>query len=114
MKKITNSLKFLLLAIAAFTFTACSDEDGGSTGGNSGDVSFWNNDYNVGVITVTVSGRTAQITDNISPSGCGESGCANFNLSAGTYTFSASATTGETWSGNCTIESGGCLRFNLY
>jgi len=93
----------------------CTLGSGGGGGGSSaGDVTFWNNDANVGVITVVIGGSSSGITSNVNPAGCGESGCANFTLSAGNYSFTASATTGETWSGNCTVTANGCLKFNLH
>ncbi len=114
MKKLYLTSKWLLPIFAIAMLTACSDDDSGSTTPTNGDVSFWNNDDSIGIITVNVNSASAQITHNIHPDGCGESGCANFNLPPGTYNFTASATTGETWNSSCTVEAGGCLRFNLY
>lgn len=88
---------------------------GGGGGGNStGNVSFWNDDVSIGTITVNVSSYSGSVTSNVDPSSCNTSGCANFTLQVGTYSYTASATTGETWSGTCTISSGGCLLYHLY
>lgn len=111
MKKIYTLL--FALTLSAFAAVSCSEDEDPAPVVTTGDVSFWNDDSSVGNITVAVAGRTATVTANVNPSGCGQSGCANFNLDAGTYSFTASATTGETWSGSCNISAGGCLRFHL-
>ena len=81
---------------------------------NYHDVSFWNNKQGVGPITVTVDGNLADVITAIkNPANCNESGVANFSLlRLGNHTFTAVATTGETWSGNFTVNSG-CLLFQL-
>lgn len=88
---------------------------GGTGGGNSaGRVTFWNDDTSIGDITVYYRGTSATISHNIKPSTCNTSGCANFSGTPGTFAFSASSLTGETWSGYTTISSNGCLLFNLH
>lgn len=78
-----------------------------------GNVTFWNDEPAVGKITVNISGNSDFITASISPSSCGNADCANFSLSYGKHSYTASATTGETWSGSFTVNSD-CLLFNLY
>jgi hypothetical protein len=80
----------------------------------NGNVTFWNNDASVGTITVYTNNTSGTISSNTSPSWCNASGCANFSRSPGTYSYTASATTGQTWSGYYTITAGGCITFHLY
>lgn len=89
------------------------NEDGGS---NEGKAIFWiSSDFSCGPITVTVNGKSSSITSyyyNGAPD-CGGSGCANFTLPVGTYSFSASCS-GYTWnSGSITVTAGGCSRMQL-
>ena len=79
----------------------------------TGNVSFYTTS-NYGYVSVYVSGYSATITSYY-PSGinyCNSSGCANFTLSPGTYSFSASSSSGS-WSGYITINAGGCLLDHL-
>ena len=60
-------------------------------------------------ITVTVDSQTAVMSEyfpNVTPV-CGTQGCANFNLAAGTYNYSAT-NTDTTWTGSVTVAKGGC------
>ncbi len=86
---------------------------GGGGGSTTGSITFWNNDVS-STITVITSGYSDVITSYTNPSSCGTSGCANFTLPLGNYNYSASAGSGETWSGSFTITSGGCLLYNLH
>ncbi len=86
---------------------------GGGGGSSTGNVTFWNNDSNVGIITVYMGGTSNQISSNTYPTSCNTSGCANFSGSPGSYSFTASATTGETWSGTVVVTSNGCLLEHL-
>ena len=83
-----------------------------------GSVTFWNSNTNVGTITVNVTGQginqTSKITYSYTATSCNYTGCANFTLPAGVYNFSASATTGETWTGTATSTVGGCQLNELY
>jgi endo-beta-N-acetylglucosaminidase D len=65
-------------------------------------------------ITVTVDSQTASITEYFPSStpSCGYQGCANFNLPAGTYTYSAT-NTDTTWTGSVTVTKGGCTMQQL-
>jgi hypothetical protein len=68
----------------------------------------------VGVITVYLGGSSSQITQTTVASSCPTSGCANFTVTLGSsYSWSASATTGETWSGTNSFSSS-CTTYNLY
>ena len=75
-----------------------------------GKVSFYTTrDAGGGNITVNCGGLTSLITSYYSSGdpGCSASGCANFSLNAGTYSFSASSASG-TWSGQVTVQPGRC------
>lgn len=107
-----------ILIFIAFS-TACKKDDPSpstpNTGTGTGSVTFWNDQTAVGDITVVIDGISRTITHNISPSDCNTTGCANFTLTAGTHSYSASSTTGETWGPqNFTISKNGCLKYNLY
>jgi hypothetical protein len=95
------------------TSTGGGGGGGGGGGITTGSVTFWNSDVS-STITVITAGYSDVITSYTNPTSCGTSGCANFTLPAGNYSYSASAGTGETWSGSFTITSGGCLRYNLH
>lgn len=88
---------------------------GGGTGGNgSGSAVFWvASDLGHGNITVTCNGSTQVISSyyNGMPS-CGASGCANFDLNPGTYSFTAVAGS-YSWNGTITVTSGGCFKEQL-
>ena len=86
---------------------------GGSTTGQL--TFFTKSDLGCGQITVTCNGITRTITQYYSGGapGCGATGCANFTLNPGTYSFTASCS-GKTWSGNNTVTSGGCQQAELY
>lgn len=93
---------------------------GGTSGGGStdGDVIFWTSqNFFCGPISVNVSGvGSSSITgffDTDIPDCSNTSGGGNFNnLAPGSYSFDASCSD-KSWSGNFTIISGGCLRFQL-
>jgi len=95
----------------------CGGNNGGGNngGGNNsvGQITFWNNDSWIGNISVSFGGTTKVINANVNPSNCNTSGCANFTIAPGTYPYTASATTGEYWSGSHTVTSNGCLKVNL-
>ncbi|MEZ4878530.1 MAG: hypothetical protein R2801_00005 [Chitinophagales bacterium] len=80
----------------------------GGSGGGNGNVVFWTAS-DLGQITVSINGQTKTITQYYSTSSpsCGSTGCATFNLPAGTYSFTASSYKGN-WSGSVTVNSGGC------
>lgn len=87
-----------------------------SSGPSSGELTFFTtSDLGCGTINVTCNGVTKSITQYY-PSGnpnCGATGCANFTLAPGTYSFTASCS-GRTWSGSNTVTAGGCMLARLY
>ena len=87
---------------------------GGGGGSTTGQGMFWiNTDQGCGNITVVCNGITRTISSfYASAPSCGASGCATFDLSPGTYSYSASCT-GKTWNGNITITAGGCSKVQL-
>lgn len=75
-------------------------------------VFFYNQSQNTG--TVTIAGLTSSIT-SFYPSGspdCGASGCANFTLPVGTYTYHVE-NSASYWDGTLTITANGCVRIVL-
>jgi hypothetical protein len=93
---------------------SCNYGNQNNGNGNGGyNVTFYNNQSSVGLITVSISGYSSDISVTSIAADCGESGCANFSLGSGTYSFTASATTGEYWSDFITVTSG-CSMFELY
>lgn len=87
---------------------------GGSGSDGTGNAMFWiAADLGCGPITVLVNGQSKTITSfyGTSPA-CGTSGCANFTLAPGTYTYSASCS-GKTWSNTITVTAGGCSKMQL-
>lgn len=88
---------------------------GGGGGGGTGNALFWvSSDLGCGYVTVSLNGYSDQITNyNSTSPACGTSGCAEFTLSPGTYSYSASCGS-YTWSGSITITSGGCSKMRLY
>lgn len=101
--------------------SSCSGSGGGNGGGTggggngNGDIIFWTqSDHGCGPINVTINGQSGSITSYFSASpSCGTSGCANFTLPAGNYTYSAecdSYTWGPT---SVTVTEGGCFKMRL-
>ncbi len=92
-----------------------SGGSGTGSGGGTGSVMFWNSsDQGCGAITVTIGSQTGTISSYYSSGapGCGGSGCANFTLAPGTYSFSARCSR-YSWSGQVTATAGGCLKMLL-
>jgi len=81
----------------------------------TGQISFWQSGTPAyGITTVTIGQMTNQITLD-HPNGitdCNQTGCANFTLPTGDYTFSATDGTNN-WNGSFTIEANSCLKFQL-
>jgi hypothetical protein len=92
---------------------------GTTTGSGTGQGMFWvQSSLGCGTITVYISGVGKTITSYYAsgaPS-CGASGCATYNLSPGTYAFTASCS-GYTWGTSTpayiTITAGGCSTMKL-
>ncbi|HTL08360.1 MAG TPA: hypothetical protein VL307_08900 [Chitinophagaceae bacterium] len=82
----------------------------------TGKAMFWiSSDLACGTITVTCNGTTASITSYYksgTPS-CGATGCANFTLKPGTYSYSGKCSN-KTWSGSVTITANGCSTIRFY
>lgn len=103
-----------MFVFIAIIISSCTKEETKPVEVVKGTVTFWNNQTDVGDITVSMSGSSSYIISNIYPSGCSASGCANFyNVSYGVHSFTARSTTGEVWSGTVDLKTN-CLRFNLY
>jgi hypothetical protein len=105
-------------AIAALLLIASCRKDDGNFNNNypTYNLTFWTAvNCSPNPITVTVDSQTAVMTKyfpNTTP-GCGSNGCANFNLPAGTYNYSA--TNGDTtWNGSVSVTKGGCTLQPLY
>ncbi len=84
-------------------------------GSGNGKVTFWiAQDFACGSITVNLNGQTRIINQYYSSgiTSCDMSGCANFELPPGTYTYSAYCSN-QTWNGNVTVTQNGCLLFQL-
>jgi hypothetical protein len=107
-------------------FSACEKEippppsSNNSYGNQTGQISFYTKNssdiINCGNITITVDGSTRYITDYYFSdiSNCGMSGCATFNLTPGTYYYSATNNCGDSWNTTpFTITSGGCIKREL-
>lgn len=79
----------------------------------TGSVVFWYNSAGTNA-TVYINGQTGLVTSYYSgfdPT-CGSSGCANFTLNTGTYSWSASSTFSN-WSGTVTVYKNGCSKVLL-
>lgn len=98
------------------TNTFCDGSGGGGTGDENGNIVFWiQSDLGCGNISVTLQGQgSGMITSyyNSSPS-CGASGCANFTVAPGTYSFTASCQN-RTWESSITVTAGQCFKMQLY
>lgn len=89
---------------------------GGGTGAKTGSVMFWTaTDHSCGPISVTINGQSGTVSSYYSsgtPS-CGASGCANFTLPVGTYSYTASCS-GYSWgNSSITVTEGGCFKMKL-
>jgi hypothetical protein len=96
------------------TSTFC-DGSGGGGGDGDGNITFWiQSDFECGNISVTLQGQgssTISAYYGSSPD-CGASGCANFTVPAGSYSFSASCD-GRTWEGSLTVSENQCFKMQL-
>ena len=111
MKTLKRSL-YVFLAIAGIAFGCKKDDPAPIT---TGQVMFWT-DASGASVDVTVNGLTKTITEYYSsgsPSKCGESGNATYQLNVGSYSYTAKDSDGYTWSGDFTITADGCLKYLL-
>lgn len=106
---------------SSMQFTAGSDTGGGGDGGGeggstTGEAMFWvQSDLGCGSITVDIYGHGSKTITSYFSSGtpdCGSGGAATYNLSAGTYNYSASCSN-QTWEGTITVEAGSCSKMQL-
>jgi hypothetical protein len=90
--------------------SACENNCG--SGPTTGTVTFWvRQDYGCGYFTVVINSQIGTI-DGFYSSGisdCNRSGCANFTLPPGTYTYNVACSSYNN-SNTVTITSGGCVR----
>lgn len=97
--------------------TACMDACGGG-GETEGEITFFTtSDLGCGTISVSVNGHGTETITQYYTEGvyeCGLSGCANFTLPPGNYTFSASCGDYQWGPADFSITAGGCVRFELY
>lgn len=120
----------LLLSIALIGFNSCkksgctdpqadnydydaNDNDGSCT--YTGSVTFWMSTGSY-YVDVTVNGSTKTISSNYaSAPDCGTSGCANFTLPSGSYSYHAEEDTffPAEWNGTITVPKGGCQLLQL-
>jgi len=80
---------------------------------STGSVTFWTANSTYGNITVVLgAGLGTGVVNSVlsSPPQCGATGCATFNLSPGTYSYTAAATNGTTWGPTAfTVTADGCV-----
>lgn len=98
------------------TTGGCSKVQLTSTSGGTGNLTFFvRSDLGCGTINVTCNGVTKTITQYYASGTppCAATGCANFTLNPGTYSFTASCS-GQTWSGTNAVTSGGCQLSELH
>ena len=101
-------------------FNSCKKEDATPELVN---ISFWNNETNVGNIRVVISytnssgseiNESGWISVTQVPSDCGFTNCANFSVFKGrNVSYTAEALTGEKWNGSMTANSS-CTLYELY
>jgi hypothetical protein len=80
-----------------------------------GNVTFWFN-KNQSMATVTINGQVGYISKyypSYNPE-CGSDGCANFTLPIGEYTYTATSTPNNIWSGKIVVSNKKCSRVLLY
>ena len=81
----------------------------------SGSVIFWTASNSLGTITVNISNLQSTITSYLTggvPT-CGFTGCATFDLTPGTYAYTATSQSGANWNGDVTITINGCQPIQL-
>ncbi|MDR6969472.1 hypothetical protein J2X31_003503 [Flavobacterium arsenatis] len=91
----------------------CDGSGGGGSG--EGNIMFWiGSDLGCGNISVTLQGQgSGSITSYYGSSpNCGASGCANFTVAPGTYSYTASCGN-YTWNGTITVPANQCYKMQL-
>jgi hypothetical protein len=114
----TTTTFICLVLITGLLFQSCKKEtvtNDPPTGSTEGQLLFWSaTDLACGSVTVNVAGLSSVIMNYYAQSapGCGATGCANFSLAPGTYSYTASCSN-KNWSGNVTVTSGNCAKIQL-
>lgn len=113
-----KSLKLITITVFLLLFglSGCKKENLETDEVNNnlnGQATLWTSS-DLGTITVNINGvnRTINKYYYSGEPSCGASGCANFDLKAGNYTFTASSGT-TNWSGNITVTSSNCSKMQL-
>ena len=101
--------------IAADNYNASATTSAGNCE-YSGSITFWTNSTAHGFINVSLRGVQKQITNSyLSEISCGAAGCATFeDVPDGTYAYYATASNGDTWSGNVTLNKKNCFTMLLH
>lgn len=104
--------------ITATNYDSEATQEDGSCVYPKGELIFYTDaDYGVGIIEVTVEEVSAGTITKYYSSGepeCGSEGCVTVEKKSGSYSYSAEAADGTTWSGNIEIKSGECRSLRLY
>jgi hypothetical protein len=129
MKSITAIAKIVLISLTLFAIGSCERIHGCTdayaynynpdaqvdNGSCQYGVIFWTATSSFGNITVNIHNVSSDITSYITggvPS-CGFTGCATFELKPGVYPYSASSTSGASWTGTVNITGYGCQPIQL-
>jgi hypothetical protein len=98
--------------VATLLLASCYKDNNryNNNGASNSDLTFWMAaNCSTSPVTVTVDGQTGQISEyfpTTQPT-CGAYGCANFNLPAGTFTYTATGND-TTWSGSVVVTQNAC------
>lgn len=93
----------------------CDGSGGGGGGTGEGNIIFWtNSDLGCGIVSVTLQGQGSGSISSYygSSPNCGASGCANFTVAPGTYSYTASCGN-YTWNGSITVPANQCFKMQL-
>lgn len=109
-----------LFSLALF-FGGCSESptsagngEGSTPVPTTGRIVFWTNNSAVGAINVKVAGQSGTISSAFSAApSCGQTGAYTVTLSPATHSFTATAQSGVSWSGNVNATAGSCSRMQL-
>jgi hypothetical protein len=115
-----KQLLFAVFFIGFIAINGCKKESNNTNSNNTTNSTptqamfYTTQDCGVGNISVTINGTTKVISSYYaSVPSCGASGTATFDLSAGNYSFTASAANNTTWSGDVTVVANSCNSFHL-
>ncbi len=115
MKKqnVVSILGTTLSVITLFSLTlffSCTKKSESQYGSGRGQVMFWTQLANTGIITIHLNNETKTLSyyhSNVPP--CDNQNVVTWTLPAGTYTMSATSVSGGSWSGTVTVEEGVCI-----